>query len=437
MPRIIRIAGIGIAADELLRPVSNQEFANRLASREPELRDYWFNNQWFRKVGYFSNGVAWLRENYEPKFQEANGHKPDITNDADWALLWELVREETQTTPEWIKKSTGIDQRFEALPGVATSDLAVSAAKAALKISGTSPDKINGVFIASVTTDHPQTPPMAPVIAYQLGIPLTDAEGYLRNIAFIDGEAACTSFLSVLRLAVSALRCGECDSALVMGADVMSRVTSPYSRAFSVVLGDHGIAVHLVVEDGPEGEDAFPPNCFFGFTDGSCADLIMTPAGGSRLAITPEMVACPFDQSHLMRMDGPAVGDKVGQVVVPGRRFDESRATLLVGALRRAGYSVANAEEFSAALNTIELIVFHQANNRLLEPRERELVKRFGYRGRFYDNIERFGNTTAAANGLCLYEAWQKGILKKGMRFMVVAFGGGFTGMTYIGRWTL
>jgi 3-oxoacyl-[acyl-carrier-protein] synthase III len=438
VPRIIRIKGIGVADKSLLRSVSNEDFAARLAEREPELRAYWFGSSWFRTIGYRSEGCRWLRETYEPKFAENNGGRlPDIGSDDDWAKLWEYVSAEVRAIPRWLAKTTRIRNRLEALPHVATTDLMASAGEYALKVSGLPREEVDGLFAASVSTDHPQTPPMSSLLQHKLRIPYVD-QGGLRNISYVDGEAACCSFLAVLRLAVSALRSGECRSALVFGGDVMSRMTSLWSRTFGSLMGDHAGALHLVAEEGPEAEDAFPVGrSFFGYLDGSQADLIKAHAGGSRMRTTPEMLTNPLDQSHLMRMDGSGVAAHVQGLLLPGDAFDQGRATLFIAGLRRAGCLIETAEQFTAALNSLDLIVFHQANGAMVEEQENILRNRFRYSGEFFDNIATYANTTGAANLLCLYEAWVAGKLRKGMRVMVVAFGGGFTGMTCVLNWNL
>lgn len=441
MSRIIKIKGIGVADPSLLTSVSNEQYAARLASLEAQGKAYWDDNAWFRNVGYHSDDCAWLRDAYESKFADNNGgRRPNTANDEDWGKLWELVSAEFRAIPRWTKKYTLIEHRFEARDGVATSDLMASACEAALRVSGLPRELVDGIHLASVSADHPQTPTMAPLVQQRLGIPNTDPEGYLRNISYIDGEAACCSFLVVLRASVAALRNGDCDSALVCGGDVMSRMTSKYSRTFGSLMGDHGGALHLAAEEGPAEEDAFPPGCFFGYLDGSKEDLIKAQAGGSRLSITPEMATNPFALSYLMRMKdgGGPVAEEVRRIVLPGEDFEAHRGTLVLGGLRRAfKRPIADRADFMEFLNKIDLIVLHQANGLMVTELEQVFRERFGYRGQFYDNIQRYANTTSAANLLCLFEAWQKGTLRKGMKVMIVAFGGGFTGMTCVLNWNL
>ncbi len=198
---------------------------------------------------------------------------------------------------------------------------------------------------------------------------------------------------------------------LVIGADVMSRTTNPNDRGFMPILGDGAGA--LVLEECPYEETSFIRSGLYFGTDGTYANRIITRAGGSRTPATEEHVR---NYDNKLWMVGKTVFKEV-VLLVP---------QVIRAALARQGFG-------GLPLNAIDIMFFHQANIRIVEA----VVKRLGYWGCVYNNIDRVGNTTSAAIPLLLSDAYRKGLLKQGMRFMIVAFGGGYTWGTVTGQWTL
>lgn len=310
-----------------------------------------------------------------------------------------------ETDPEWIEQRTGIRERRFAKPEEATSDLVIPAAEKALAMAGLRRDAVNFIIVATVTPDHQASPPTASIVQERLGIPSSAA------LLAYDTSAACTSFVIALAQGYALIRSGVCRAGLVVGADVMTRIANPNDRRTFILFGD--AAGCFVLERTAEAEDEFGPRNFLFGSDGSCRDLISIPAGGSRKAVSAAAVEDPFDQSHKLRMDGSAVF----KTVVP----------LIKEIVPRA---VANA---GLTLRDIDLLLFHQANGRMVEPVE-ESLRRQGFCGLVYNNIASFANTTCGSLPLSYTQAVEQGLLRQGQRTLLVAFGGGLTWGTALVR---
>ena len=436
-----RIIGAGMTT-EGLELVTNDEIARRLLEKEAAITEWLVSDDatsWWKHE--FARGDSeWWRPNialgllakYGKPFEKRYNRACDFANRNDRLLIWnEFMREIIVTNDAWIRENTGIEQRYFAKKGVATSDLAIEAARKALKSANVSPDQIDGLFLATVSPDHNQTPPTTAIIADALG--LGGDAGGLRNFDYLDGSQACSSSIMAIRRGYHAIATGSCDCVLVGGADTMSTTDSHFSRNILPILGDG--SGFIVLKSGPVADSAFRPPNFFSTLIGRLKHLIITPAGGSRLATSPSMIQNPFDQSNLMFMNGPEVRRKVIRLLVPSK-FSEWANTLIPSAFTHAGYEMENESDFSNALLSVDLMLFHQANGVILDDLE-ERLRNYGYRGQFFRNINRHGNTTSASIFLLFIEAWQQGILRPGMKVMAVVFGGGFTAATIIFDWTL
>lgn len=304
--------------------------------------------------------------------------------------------EQFNCDPDWIRQRTGIRERRHAGPNEATSDLAVKAAESALKMAGLRREAVEFVVLATVTPDHPATPPTASIVQHKLGLPHT---------AVFDVSVACSSFVSALELGYSLVRSGLHKAGLVIGADVMERIISWNDRSMLPLFGSAGGC--FVLEETSQAEDQFGPNNFSSGSDGSLADLIVTPKGGSRAAIEVSTLTDPFDQGHTFKMQGRTVFKTVVPLMA---------GLVIPQALKKAGLR----------LEEVDAMIFHQANARITEP----VVEQLGFKGVVYNNIERYGNTTSASIPLCLYEAIRDGAVKLGMRVLLVVFGGGLAWAT-------
>lgn len=309
--------------------------------------------------------------------------------------------EQFKSDSSWILERTGVKERRHAEPNQATSDLAYEAAKNALEMSGLRKDSIGFVIIATVTPDHLASPPTAALVERKLDIG--------SRPAVFDVSAACSSFVSALFLGYSLIKSGAYKAGLVIGADVMTRIVNWNDRKTLPLFGDG--AGCFVLERTSLLEDQFGLNNFYFGSDGSFADLIQVPAGGSRKPIGAETLSDPFNQGHTLHMNGLKVYKEIVRLV---------SEEVIARALAKAGLH----------LEELDALILHQANKRM----EEEIVTRLGYRGIVYGNIERFGNTTSAAIPICFAEALDREIIRPGMKILFVAFGGGFTWATALMR---
>ncbi|MFJ1706777.1 3-oxoacyl-ACP synthase III family protein [Kitasatospora sp. NPDC088346] len=296
-------------------------------------------------------------------------------------------------TGEWIHGKTGIRNRRRAKPDEATSDLAVIAARAALESAGLRAADISLIVVATSTPDSPQ-PPTACVVADELGA--------LPGTAAFDVNAVCSGFVFALTTAERILT-GSDGYALVIGADVYSRILDPADRRTAILFGDGAGAVVL----GPSRGGAVVTTRLASF--GADRDLIEVPAGGSRLPASHETVERGL---HYFTMNGRGVRDFVADNVP--------------GAVREF---LADAGTTPAALSRF---VPHQANGRMLENLSAELGIPAG---RTCTTFEEFGNTGSASVPITLDQAARAGELAPGDLVLLAGFGGGMAMGLALLRW--
>lgn len=290
------------------------------------------------------------------------------------------------TSDEWITARTGIKRRHIADPDQATSDLALIAAQRALADAGTDATDLDLIIVGSATPDM-----LFPATACLI----QDRLGATRAGAF-DLLAACSSFVSGLISAGQLIESGAIRSALVVGAETLSRLVDWKDRRTAVLIGDGAGAAVL----RPSTNDRGILSGVLG-ADGSAGDVLKLPAGGSRIPITTEAIERNLHRAY---MDGQAVF-KMAVRTIPG---------LIQQAASKAGWS----------LHEIDLIVPHQANLRIIEA----IAEQLGLpMEKFVVNIQEYGNTSAASVPLALWEAVQAGRVREGHRVVLAAFGGGFT----------
>ncbi|MDI6740732.1 MAG: ketoacyl-ACP synthase III, partial [Candidatus Edwardsbacteria bacterium] len=377
----VRIVGWGTYVPETV--LTNEDIRQRLIKKRLEAED-------------------WLKRHSRPPMTEEQA-------------------KEFETSDKWIMKNVGFRERRIAAPGQSTTDLGKLALEAALKQTRLTADDLDGVIATNVTMDHPYSPSNSPLIQFGVGIPAflntkvqLTGKPMPRDGKYGDNALACCSFLCALDTADSHIRSGKCRRLAVIGADAMFETVNWNSRNFACVLGDGGFAV--IIEAVPEGQpESFGVNHFFSGCDGSQADLVCTPAGGTRKPLTPETLDNPFDQGHKLDMNGP----KLFETVIP-----LIAEQVIPAALEKAGRS----------LNEIAVIVLHQANlrmNRLIEAK----LSRLGFTGVVFNNGDKYGNTTSASIGLAHAEAVAQGVVKPGQLVLWVAFGGGLSWYTALVRW--
>jgi len=298
------------------------------------------------------------------------------------------------TTDEWITTRTGIRQRHIVDKGVATSHLAVEAAKNALKDSGISGSEIEAIFLGTVTPDM-LFPSTACLVQDRLGA--AGAWGF-------DVSAACSGFVYALQTGVKFVESGAHKRVLVIGADVMSSIIDYTDRATCVIFGDGAGAVVI--------EPATDDNYFIDFlheVDGSGGCSLYMPGGGSLNPASHETVD---KKMHYVHQDGQAV------FKYAVRKMAEASERLL----QRNGFKGTD----------VKLFVPHQANRRIIM----SAAERLGLsEDRIIINIDEYGNTTAGTIPLGLDSARRQGRLKKGDLVLIAAVGAGFTVGAALLRW--
>lgn len=315
-------------------------------------------------------------------------HVPErvVTNDELAALV--------DTSDEWIRTRTGIRERRFAGPEEALSDLALPAAQEALAKAGVTAREIDLLIVATVTPDM-QFPSTAAILADLLGS--SEAAAY-------DLSAGCTGFMYALVQAFGMLGAGVGERALVIGADVLSKVMNLADRSTCVLFGDGAGAAVL------ERVDAAG---FLGFelgADGSGGPDLLLPAGGSRMPATAETVA---RGDHYIQMNGRQVFKFATRVLVSSAQR----------VLAECGLSAAD----------VDVYVPHQANVRIID----HAVAKLGIpEDRVVVNVDRYGNTSSASIPLALAEAAQQGRVHEGDTVLMTGMGAGLTWGSAVMRWT-
>ena len=311
-----------------------------------------------------------------------------------------------QTSDRWVRRFIGFSERRFSAPGEGTIDLATGAARLLLDQSGFRPDQVDAVIVASVTPSYLYSPPDAALLQSALGIP--DSRGGLpRELKGADVSLACSSWVTSLMLTYSLIRSGMAKCVLLVGADRMSATINWRDRSFATVLGDAGTAALCVAV--PEADDWFAPTQFWSWLDGSRADVIRTPAGGSKHP-SPNSRELETGANRLW-MDGRAVRE----TLVPflgGPALD--------GALAKAGWSIGD----------LDVVALHEANL-VLNASIISMWRERGFHGEVISADGRFGNTTSASIPLVL--ALNPESLSEGRRFGFFGFGGGLSASVAMG----
>lgn len=298
------------------------------------------------------------------------------------------------TTDEWITTRTGISQRRIAAPEQATSDLAIAAARQALERASWPAEKLDLIIVATVTPDM-FFPSTASLVQSALGA---------SRAGTFDLMVGCTGFIYGLVMAASGIAAGAFESALVIGAECLSRITDWEDRSTCVLFGDGAAAALL--RPAPPGRGLLS---FVLGNDGAGADRLKIVAGGSRVPTTEETVRA---RQHFLAMEG----NEVFKFAV--RVMEEAS----LQALERAGLQVSD----------IALLVPHQANIRIMDA----AAKRLNLPPeRVLSNVDRYGNTSAASIPIALNEAVESGRLKEGDIALCVSFGAGLSWAAVALRW--
>ncbi|AVX20175.1 MULTISPECIES: beta-ketoacyl-ACP synthase III [Carboxydocella] len=298
------------------------------------------------------------------------------------------------TNDEWIQTRTGIKERRIAPEQMATSHLAIEAAREALAQARLSPDELDLILVATVTPDYP-FPATACLVQAALGA---------SRAAAMDLSAGCTGFIYALTVGAQFIETGLYRNVLVIGAEVLSRIIDWTDRNTCVLFGDGAGAAVLT--------PAQPGYGFLSFelgADGGGAELLYMPAGGSRQPITPEVLAQRLNKIY---MNGREVFKFAVRIM--GDAAD--------AAIRKAGLTYAD----------IDYFIPHQANIRIIEAAAKRLELPME---KVHVNVDRYGNTSAASIGLALQEAVAAGKISSGDYVVLVGFGAGLTWGAITLRW--
>jgi 3-oxoacyl-[acyl-carrier-protein] synthase-3 len=318
-----------------------------------------------------------------------------IGSDAPEELLTNADLEKmVDTTDQWIVERTGIRTRHIANEHTTTSTLASRASLKALEDAGVAPAEVDLIVVGTATPDM-LFPSTACLVQRNIGAP---------NAAAFDLAAACTGFIYGINVAAGMIRNGTHDTALVIGAETLTKIVDFEDRATCVLFGDGaGAAVVRRVENG-SGIEATRI-----MSDGTLGDMLKLPGGGS---LHPTTHATVDERLHFIKMSG----NNVFKSAV------KSMSEIVEKGLEDAGIT---AED-------VDLFVPHQANARIIEATAKKL--RFPME-KVFVNVDRYGNTSAASIPIAIDEARRTGHLKKGDLVAAVAFGAGFTWGSLIFRY--
>ena len=299
-----------------------------------------------------------------------------------------------ETSDEWIVSRTGIRERRKLEEGFSNVDLTETASRQALERAGLEPSELDMIIVATVTPDYP-TPSTSCLLQARLKA---------SRAAALDLAAGCTGFVYALTVAHQFILSGACKNILVVGSEVLSRVTDWEDRSTCVLFGDGAGAVVLSPTDEDRGILDFSLHC-----DGRGAELLMIPAGGSRMPSCSESLQ---NRMHFIKMNGNEIFKFAVKAV-------EENLSVMMG---RQGIGS----------DDLDYLFLHQANLRIIEhvrkrlrlPREKVPV-----------NIDRFGNTSSATIPIAIHEEVLSGRLRQGDLVAMVAFGAGLTWGGVLMKW--
>jgi 3-oxoacyl-[acyl-carrier-protein] synthase-3 len=312
---------------------------------------------------------------------------PRLLTNADLATM-------VDTSDEWIMQRIGIRERHIVDKGVATSDLAVEAAKNALAERGLPASDMEAFIVGTVTPDM-LFPSTACLVQHKLGA---------SKVWGFDLSAACSAFVYALQTGAQFIATGAHKKVMVIGADVMSSIIDYTDRSTCVIFGDGAGAVILEPADEDLGLIDFIHEI-----DGSGGCSLYMPGGGSLHPSTHETVD---KKMHFVHQDGGAV------FKFAIRKMNEVCEKIL----QRNGFTVGD----------LNLFIPHQANKRIISA----TAERLGLKDeQIVINIDRYGNTTAGTIPLAMDTARQEGRLKKGDLVLLASVGAGFTVGATLLRW--
>jgi 3-oxoacyl-[acyl-carrier-protein] synthase-3 len=304
------------------------------------------------------------------------------------------LEKRVETTDAWILERTGIKSRQISADTQPTSDLATRAARIALDASGTRPEDVDTLIVATSSPDR-IVPPTAVYVQKALGC---------WNAGCSDLVAACSGFTYAVHQARAFVLSGQSKRCLIIGAEELSKITNYADRGTCILFGDGAGAAVVGPSDGESDVLYTKMGC-----DGRLEDLIITPVGSTAMPPTPENIKAG---GHHIQMKGR----EVYKFAVP--KFVE----IIKEALAATGTALADLQHF----------IPHQMNARMIEA----VADRLSFpMERVVMNIDRFGNTSAASIPIALDESVRSGRIRRGDLVLFSAMGAGLTWGTVLLRW--
>lgn len=299
-----------------------------------------------------------------------------------------------ETSDEWITSRTGIKERHIAAEDQFTSDLGAEAARRAMQKAGITADQIDLIIVATITPDMP-FPCTACLVQHKIGA---------KRAAAFDVEAACSGFIFALEIGQQFIMSRTYDTVLVIGAEKLSSITDWKDRNTCVLFGDGAGAA--ILQSRPSSHGLL--TAVMG-ADGTKADLLFMPGGGSRCPATTDSVNA---RMHYLRMEGKETFKNAVQAM----------QTAATEALRRCELEISK----------IKCIIPHQANRRIIDA----VGERLGAKPeQLFVNLDKYGNTSAASVAIALDEAVESGCIQRGDLILLVVFGAGLTWGAAVIEW--
>ncbi|MBP5531118.1 MAG: ketoacyl-ACP synthase III [Lentisphaeria bacterium] len=297
------------------------------------------------------------------------------------------LEKRVETSDEWIRVRTGIEERHIAAAGEATSDMAKIAAERALKAAGITGADLSAIVVATSTPDH-TFPNTACLLQHALGC---------GPILCYDLCAACSGLIYALETASALIRSNtNYRYVRVCGAEKLSGIVDWDDRNTCVLFGDGAGAFVL---ENRDGDDKFPVSCLG--ADGTYSGTLILPAGGSRNPTSHETVDRRMHYIHML-------GKETFKLAI--KAMVESSNNVLSAA--------------GVAPEEVALVIPHQANRRIIQAVAQRLAVP---PDRVFDNVNRYGNTSASSIGIAFDDAVSSGRLKRGDLVLLTAFGSGLT----------
>ncbi len=300
------------------------------------------------------------------------------------------------TNDEWIVQRTGMKERRVVADDQATSDLCIIAANRAIENAGMTAADIDMIIVATVTPDT-IFPSTACRVQHGIGA---------RQVPAFDLAAACSGFIYGLSMARTQIASGVINTALVIGAEVLTRFTDYTDRGTCILFGDGAGAAVLTPTDDDSISKIIDTHMA---SNGAEADMLILPGGGSLNPPSPEMLE-----------------KRLNYIVIHGRAVFKQAVSnivrLVFESLERCGYD----------REDIDMIIPHQMNARIIESAAKRLDIPLD---KIFMNLDKYGNTSAATIPIALDEANRQGVIKRGDLLSLVTFGGGLTWASALVKW--